>query len=168
MHSLALVTVFCSLECRFSVDYGCPWDEHPGFSGPLSTAGPTRIIGARVKPTLKNAANEITPASVEAVQVEVALAGAGPATLKAALKSETFSVGATCNDAAGRDVNAFENDVEVFEIDARSLPDGELSFEIQLNGDTYLVPGPVIKNVNGISFPDTPAKKIVNIVLSGV
>eukprot|EP01108_Squamamoeba_japonica_P001999 TRINITY_DN190_c0_g1_i2.p2 TRINITY_DN190_c0_g1~~TRINITY_DN190_c0_g1_i2.p2 ORF type:complete len:278 (-),score=137.09 TRINITY_DN190_c0_g1_i2:85-873(-) len=150
------------------VEYGCPWDNHPSYNGPPANAGPTRVIGARVAPTRNNAANEITPASQHAVVVEVALVGAGSASLKAFLRSDTTVVGGECNSDEGgvRDVDGALNDVESFVIDARSLPDGELMFELQIDDELYHVAGPVVKKTAGLAFDASAVKSIVNINLS--
>ena len=63
-------------------------------------------------------------------------------------------------------VDASENDVARFTVDARSLPDGELMFEIEVDGEVYHVAGPVTKRANNIAFDSSASKKIVNVVLS--
>lgn len=35
----------------------------------------------------------------------------------------------------------------------------------QLNGETYLIPGPVLKSTSAF-FPETPFKKVINVQLS--
>ena len=137
-----------------------PWENHPGYTGAKPSEGPTRIVAARVPATRLNKLNEITPASVEKVTVEVWLGGGGSATLNAGLRDSTNSVKATCDQ---RTVDGHLKQVETFEVDARSLPDGELNFEIELNGEIYHVPGPVLKTTDGATFPAAPAKKVINV-----
>jgi hypothetical protein len=150
------------------VAYDNPWFTHPGGAGVVA-AGPTRIVGARVAPTRQNpTANQITPASVTAVRVEVALAGTGAAKLGAKLRSGNLLAGPAC--AAGesstvRDVDGGKQRLEVFEIDASSLADGQLSFELELDGETYIVPGPVTKRTAVQSFANEH-KSVVNVNLS--
>lgn len=149
------------------VAYDNPWDTHPGSPGP---SGPTRIVAARVPASRANPLlNSITPASVTRVVVEVHLVGRGPATLSAKLRAPGGSaVGPRCDEsgaaAAPRDVDGSVRRVESFEIDASSLPDGALAFELVLNGETYIVPGPVQKEAN-VAAPVGEAKTIINIQL---
>jgi len=154
------------------VNYDNPWNLHPGYpGGPRADIGPTRIIAARVAPTRNNpVANTITPASVTDVLVEVMLSGVGNATLVAKLSAADFAVGPSCADptmpGGVRVVDASVNPVEQFAIDASSLPDGSLQFELIFNELTYIVPGPVLKQTVGAAFPPNAMKNIVNINLS--
>jgi hypothetical protein len=64
-----------------------------------------------------------------------------------------------------RDVDGSKQRVEVFEIDASSLADGQLSFELLLDGETYVVPGPVTKRT-AVASVAGEHKSVVNINLS--
>jgi len=149
------------------VAYDNPWDTHPGSPG---ASGPTRIVAARVAASRLNPdLNTVTPASVARVRVEVVLAGRGAASLAAKLRAPNGSaVGPRCDGDAGaaapRTVDASLRRVELFEIDASSLPDGSLSFELSLNGETYIVPGPVKKEAN-VPPPIGQSKTIINVQL---
>jgi hypothetical protein len=94
------------------------------------------------------------------------LAGSGEATLEAArLRSTLNAVGSEC-EALPLTVDGHAQRSHTFDVDARSLPDGELQFEFVLNGDTYRLAGPVQKTVDGASFAADAEKSIVNVVLS--
>ena len=115
-----------------------PWERHPGYAGGADGGGETRLAGARVPASRLNAENEITPASVSRVAVEVWLVGAGEKSISVALRSDaTTSNVVRSTPCETRAVDGSKRRTETFVVDANSLPDGNLSFEIEVTNWFY-------------------------------